>query len=932
MFGNQLRIKAGLRSRGTSISICRVCDHRLAPVAAVAARALLRAAGLESAPSGRAFLSECNSQPCWRRRPNPRRTGSQQGCQTVQEASRLDHIAPLAQQRCPTCSLDSILSARPYRQSLRTCDQDELSAGVEELNSDHKKRGCELSRKFKDMLKTAASVASIVVLLPAAAEAEGNPAKAEKVLAKNDTEVGEIIVTAQHRAERLQDVGISISAVEGKQLARLNVGSSMDIARFTPGVHVSGSFGGQSAQYTIRGVTQNDFSDVLEGPVAVYFDDGYIGSLNGQIFGTFDLQRVEVLKGPQGTLFGRNATGGLVHFIPRTPTDQLSINARATYGRFNQTRLEGGIGGPLGGGLSARASLLFNHQDPIFKNVYPAGVTPATLPSTPPSRCCEDTWNDDTLGGRLQFQYETGGWKFRLLGAALRTRMSTSPYKSYPSTPVFNSAGQLIDTVRLPDTSPIFGAIQQPRDSNTISQVLAIDDLNRLRTLGGSFHIDGSIGDVDVASITDWKEIKKYFFTPADLVPVNFLGVGSDSLTTQFSQELRFSGHSDNLHWTAGAYYLDINSKAASGFIAPKGSGFPPAIPNGIDLINHVQLKTQSASLFSQVEWGFAPKLTLVVGGRIIRESQRYFYRQSVMAPDRDYYIGNVDLAALPVYQTDNGTLITDPYRDKRHNTLWAGKLQLEYRPNDVTLAYLGVNRGVKGGAYNAKFADGTAPLFASQIPYNAETLVSYEAGLKTTLLNGDIVANAAAFYYDYSNYQAFLFVNTSGLVQNRPATNYGIEGSVLFRPSHRLSVNVAGSIIRPEVKGVDIAAATATAPAVIRNVEPAFAPRAQLFVMANWTPPIANDKITLSANANYTSRFYNNLRNFTSEVTKGYVISNVSAEWEVRPGFTASVALDNIFDKRVDLIGFDLTTFCGCSHESYNRPRTWRVSFAYEY
>lgn len=302
------------------------------------------------------------------------------------------------------------------------------------------------------------------------------------------------------------------------------------------------------------------------------------------------------------------------------------------------------------------------------------------------------------------------------------------------------------------------------------------------------------------------------------------------------------------------------------------------------------------------------------------------------MLPDRDYYIGDVDLAALPVYQTADGTLITDPYRNKRHNTLWAGKVQLEYRPNVDTLAYVGVNRGVKGGAYNAKFADGTPPLLASQIPYDAETLVSYEAGVKTTLLNGLMVANAAAFYYDYSNYQAFLFVNTSGLVQNRPATNYGIEGNVVIRPSHRLTVNVAGSIIRPKVKDVDIAAATATAPAVIRDVEPAFAPRGQASVIANWTPPIANDQITLTANTNYTSRFFNNLRNFSSQVTKGYFISNASAEWTVRPGFTVTASLDNIFDKRVDMIGFDLTTFCGCSHESYNRPRTWRISFGYEY
>ena len=197
-----------------------------------------------------------------------------------------------------------------------------------------------MSKEIQNVMSAAVSFAAALAFLPAAAQAQEGPAPAEKAAPNADANAGDIIVTAQHRSERLQDVGISITALGGQQLARLGVTSSMDIGRITPGVHVSGNFGGQTAQYTIRGVTQNDFSDVLEGPVAVYFDDGYIGSLSGQIFGTFDLERVEILKGPQGTLFGRNATGGLVHFIPRKPTDHLSINANATYGRFNRPALK----------------------------------------------------------------------------------------------------------------------------------------------------------------------------------------------------------------------------------------------------------------------------------------------------------------------------------------------------------------------------------------------------------------------------------------------------------------------------------------------------------------------------------------------------------------------------------------------------------------
>jgi len=787
-----------------------------------------------------------------------------------------------------------------------------------------------------DIIRVAVSTASALAFLPAIAQAqEAPPAQpGQSKPAEGGSEPDDIIVTAQHREERLQDVGISISALSSQQLSRLGVTSSIDIGRITPGVHVSGNFGGQTAQYTIRGVTQNDFSDVLEGPVAVYFDDGYIGSLSGQIFGTFDLERVEILKGPQGTLFGRNATGGLVHFIPKKPTDQLSINANASYGRFNQARLEVGVGGPLGEGLSARVSAVFSRQDPIFKNVYPAGVLPTTPPNTPPARCCEDTWNDNTLGGRLQLQYETGGWKVRLQGSALRSIASTSPYKSFPSMPVFNSAGHLIDTIRLPETDPVLGAIQQPRDNNNISQVLALNDRNRMQAYNAALHIDGSIGGVDVALITDWKRLKKSFLTDTALVPVNFLGVASDANTQQLSQELRLSGKSDSLHWSAGAYYLDLNARDASGFLIPKGSILAVPLtgsPNGADLINFNQLKTQSFSLFSQIDWKFAPQLTLVAGGRIIFEHQSYFYRSALIRNDRDYYIDSVELAPLPAYQKTDGTLVFDPYRNSRKSTLWAGKLQLEYRPNSDTLVYVGVNRGVKGGAYNAKYQDGTLPLLESQMAYGPETLWSYEGGVKATLLNGAIVGSAAAFYYDYKNYQAFLFINSSGLVTNTPATNYGIEASLQIKPTDRLSVTLGGSVFRPKVKGVITAPATPTAPAIVKDTEPAFAPREQYSATVNWTLPVANDAISLSVNANYTGRFFNNLRNFTGEVTKGYWLTGANVDWKLGSGFTAAAALDNIFDKRVNVIGFDLTTFCGCMHESYNRPRTWRVSLRYE-
>ena len=164
------------------------------------------------------------------------------------------------------------------------------------------------------------------------ATSAGSPA-AESVL-------DEITVTAQKREQSIQDVGISITAFSGEQLHELGIVNSVDIAAMTPGVYISGNNGGQKTLFTIRGVTQNDFNDHTEAPVAVYVDDGYVAFGQGQIFGVFDLDRVEVLKGPQGTLFGRNATGGLVHYISKRPTRELETYTDLTYGSYHQTRVE----------------------------------------------------------------------------------------------------------------------------------------------------------------------------------------------------------------------------------------------------------------------------------------------------------------------------------------------------------------------------------------------------------------------------------------------------------------------------------------------------------------------------------------------------------------------------------------------------------------
>lgn len=283
----------------------------------------------------------------------------------------------------------------------------------------------------------------------------------------------EIVVTAQKREQDIQDVGISISAFTGDQMQALGIQESSSIAAFVPGVHTSGALAGQNTQFTIRGVTQTDFNDIVEAPNAVYLDEGYIAIAQAQTFALFDIDRVEVLKGPQGTLFGRNATGGLVQYISRKPTfDKAEGYADVTYGMFdaksdpNTVRFEGAVGGPLSDRVAGRVAMLYNNQDPWLKNLYdpngPYAFGAATIgtgsANDPGPGAGADLADDDTLALRGILQFDArDDLRFTLSGNWAQTDVSTAPYQAKPVSAVYNgtnpdpnvqlSQGELINVI-----------------------------------------------------------------------------------------------------------------------------------------------------------------------------------------------------------------------------------------------------------------------------------------------------------------------------------------------------------------------------------------------------------------------------------------------------------------------------------------------------
>ena len=402
----------------------------------------------------------------------------------------------------------------------------------------------------------------------------------------------EVVVTAQKRQQDAQDVGIAITAFTGTQLKALGVEESFDIAAFTPGVHISGNLAGQNTQFTIRGVTQNDFNDIVEAPNAIYLDDGYIAIAQAQTFAVFDVERVEILKGPQGTLFGRNATGGLVHYLSNKPNfEEVDGYADVTVGLFDsnadavQTRLEAAVGGPFSENVAGRVAVMYNQHDGYLNNIYPFAQPPGAGAGAPGAGepgpgAGADLGDDDTFAIRGMLDFQISDDKlFRITANSARSKIATGPYQSKSTIGIVDANGELINVIDTPANEtrlsiqgggdggadaidgdqllpgggiglpgrPVpggdfFGYVDPDGDDFDTSSDFAFADQGETTTFGLNARFEWDISDATTfTSITDFKDYEKLLFIDVDSAPVNQLANYAGVDATSFTQEFRLN-------------------------------------------------------------------------------------------------------------------------------------------------------------------------------------------------------------------------------------------------------------------------------------------------------------------------------------------------------------------------------------------------------
>lgn len=772
-------------------------------------------------------------------------------------------------------------------------------------------------------LKIQLSLLSLAVITAFSQAQESNP---NKDVASAPGVFEQILITAQKREQYLNDVSIAVTAFSGEQMDKLGFDDSIDLIAFTPGVSLAGDIGGQRAIFNIRGVVQNDYADIAEAPVAVYVDGGYLSSTQAQTFGIFDLARVEILKGPQGTLFGRNATGGLVNTVTAKPTEETEGYAEFTAASFEQLRIEGAISGSLSDSVRARVSILSNQQGEILENIYQDGVSPDTRAGSVGGG--EDGYNDDTQAIRTQLEFDINNNGSVLFNANwAKTTKSEGPYQVVNTTEIADENGNIINVIFAADDPLGCDKIQQGQcvdanfnndplrpvqggdfngnfdpdgSGNKVNKDFAFDDQNKIESKGFMATVDYDFDFMQLVSITDYKKFTRVVGLDSDQTASPELIFQSDGDISQISQEFRFSGENDAFKWVSGLYYLGIDTDYVQGLAASPSAGFLA----GEEVNTLADITTESLSLFGQVDYYLSDTLILVAGARVIKENKSLDGLVFSNANTDDRII-EVDL---------NGVLFEEADLDNDQN-LWSAKIQLDYAPDNDTLYYVGINRGVKAGSFNA-------PLFGGFSRYKPEVLLSYEAGAKHTLNDGKVQIHSSLFHYDYSDYQSFSWVNNAGIVFNEQANFSGAEVEIFLNASEGLDIMFGMSYIDATVKNLEVASG------VFKDTTPPYTPKLQASGLIRYNWDIQSGNVAVQVSGSYQSDTFHNARNFTAHKIESHFKADANLSWTDNNDQWSVIAyVDNLSDADHALIGFDVTGFYGTTQISYAKPRTFGLT-----
>ncbi len=745
----------------------------------------------------------------------------------------------------------------------------------------------------------------------------------------------EIVVTAQKREQSLQDVGLSVTAFTGTQIRELGYTNTIDIGQQTPGLQIQ-QIHAATTQLNIRGISQNDFAVHLESPIAVYIDDAYVTSMGAAHTQIFDLERVEVLRGPQGTLFGRNATGGLLHFVSKRPTEEFEGYGEFTYGSYDQIKFEGAVGGPLSDNVRGRISYATNNHDGVLENRI--GSNPRTAESY-------------SVRGQLEFDVTDKFQAYVKVGYSEDNGTGNS-YHHMPSTFITASGlgEEITDNGQLPLFLGLFDPVdgmadlilgpcsgcdpagyKEPDDDPHTGAFDFVPGFDREITRA-QIQLNWELDNFAITSVSEYAEVKRTYGEDIDGGPLAFISFRDEEDRDQFSQEIRFNGSTDRFTWLAGAYYLDydvfsIGATAMDtgplttiGFDGSMGAvagpiAFPPAPTGPFPLFAQTPIEhrgtvdTTSWAVFGHVEYKLSEQLSLTAAIRYTEDDR-----------DMDLVIDNRVLFRSPfaILAIDPSNA---PFASLEFENVSA-KAQLNWTPNENWLLYAGFTRGHKAGNFSQPFF---LPNDPSELPHDEEVLHSFEIGAKGVMLDGRMRLNANVFYYDYKDYQAFFFENLAQIVGNLDAEVLGAEIELVFNPVDALDLAVGVSLLDTEVKDVGT-------PIGVLDRELPYAPDVSFNGLARYSWPAFAGNLAAQVDFNYVDNFCFSVVCNPTEEEDSYFIANTQLSYTTGDGrWRLAAFVKNVGDEEYRMTGVD-GSFAGITNSVFANPRWYGGSIAYRW
>ena len=589
--------------------------------------------------------------------------------------------------------------------------------------------------------------------------------------------IEEVFVTAQKRSESLQTVPVSMTALTSAQLQEIKMDSPSDLVAQIPNLQVNGIVGEASPVFSLRGISMFDYSLSQSSPVASYIDEVYKG--NFVLFGVdmYDLERIEVLRGPQGTLYGKNTTGGAINFITHKPGFQTDGYLKIGAGNYNRQEAEGALQGALiDDRLAARVAFTYTKADGWFQNVAPG---------------YPDLEGIDQYGVRASLLFKATDD----LEATLRWSKSRQNPQNYGIYDIICRPG--IDAGCAP--GGVGGSYYRTQDGTATGVPLANDEIGQNYTpkrrqdnQAVALTVNWNLSDtLALSSITSWDDGSLFNPEGTDGAPIDVFKIPYTGTTNQVTQDLRLTSRGTGpFSFIAGAYYQheDIYNSTENQF-------FTSTDVNGDNIVDNQDCAASGFvacifhNQFDQLRnsWALYTDDSYALNDQFkLRAGLRYNHDK---ATQKNAYAQLRGVDGVPIANIIPGST-TDLYATARQditNVAWTGRAGVDYTPAQDLLIYANYSRGYRSGAFNAQF-------FFSPTEFNSvepETVDSIEVGLKSTWLNGRLQADGAIFHYVYKN-QQLIDVQSTGqqpLINIPESKVTGAELELVMRPISALTL-----------------------------------------------------------------------------------------------------------------------------------------------